>query len=89
MPEINDIPPVKTEEFVPKEVDLDSPEMTPDEIANSPFAKMFKGGATKEDLRHFINNCLTPIIHECKRAEMVAKRSSRRFMDSITGKRSD
>lgn len=89
MTEINSIPPVSPQEITPQEVDLESPVSSKDEISNSPFSRMFKGGATKEELRHFINNCLYPIIHECKRSEIVAKRASKRFLASITGKRYD
>ncbi len=92
MTEINGITPpqeIIPQEIIPQEVNLDSPVSSKDEMSNSPFAKMFKGGATKEELRHFINNCLYPIIQECRRSEMVAKRASKRFLASITGNRCD
>ncbi len=89
MTEINNLPPVTTQEFVPQEIHLESPGSSKDEMSDSPFARMFKGGATKEELRHFINNCLYPIIQECKKSEAAAKRASRRFLAQVTGKRYD
>lgn len=92
MTEISKISSSLPQEIVPEEVALEetpgaiSPE---DEMSNSPFAQMFRGGATKEELRHFINNCLYTIIQECKRAQASAKRASRRFLADVTGKRYD
>lgn len=69
-------------------VHLEAPSSQPvDEISHSPFAEMFPGGATKEELRHFINNCLYSIIRECKRAQESAKRAAKRFLCDVTGKR--
>lgn len=87
MTEINPTSSSEPIEFTPQEINLDTPESSKDEMSNSPFARMFRGGATKEELRHFINNCLYPIIHECKRSEIVAKRASKRFLASLTGQR--
>ena len=80
--------------LAPKPVQTASTDSAPvsapeDELSNSPFAQMFRGGATKEELRHFINNCLHTIIQECKRSEASAKRASRRFLASVTGRRYD
>lgn len=90
MSEINNLPPLVPQTITPPEVSLESVEVSSgDELSNSPFAQMFRGGATKEELRHFINNCLYAIIQECKRADAAAKRSSRRFLCSVTGRRYD
>ncbi|MES2198664.1 MAG: hypothetical protein V4489_00645 [Chlamydiota bacterium] len=90
MTEINNISSaIPQAEIIPQEVTLESPSSPGDEMSNSPFAKMFAGGATKEQLRHFINNCLYPIINECKKAQAAAKRANRRFLADVTGKRYD
>lgn len=82
-----------TPEILPQEVPLtevsvDGPSSTAaqDDLSNSPFAQMFRGGATQEELRQFLNNCLYAIAHECKRAEAASKRASKRFLCSVTGR---
>ena len=90
MPEISSLPPLAPQTQVPPEVSLESPAVSSeDELSNSPFAQMFRGGATKEELRHFINNCLYTIIQECKRADAAAKRAARRYLCDVTGRRYD
>ncbi|MBS0627385.1 MAG: hypothetical protein JSS09_04165 [Verrucomicrobia bacterium] len=90
MPEISSISPLSPQTVSHPEVTLESPAVSPDdEISNSPFSQMFRGGATKEELRHFINNCLYTIIQECKRADAAAKRASRRYLCAVTGRRYD
>jgi hypothetical protein len=82
-------PEIIPQELPPTEVSLDGPSSASaqDDISNSPFAQMFKGTVTKDELRQFINNCLYAIAHECKRAEASAKRASRKFLCAVTGKK--
>ncbi len=88
MLEINNVPSSISPPLIQEEAHLEAPSSSPgDEISHSPFAQMFPGGATKEELRHFINNCLYSIIQECKRAQAAAKRASKRFLCDVTGKR--
>ena len=90
MSEINNLPPLIPQTITSPDITLESPAVAPEaELSNSPFAKMFREGATKEELRHFINNCLYAIIQECKRADAAAKRSSRRLLCAATGRRYD
>jgi len=89
MSQIDDLPPVSPEPVTPREVDLEPPAVDNTDMSNSPFAQMFRGGATKEELRHFLNNCLYAIAQECKRSEASAKRAGRRFLAAVTGRRYD
>lgn len=81
-------PEITSYEPPPTEVSLDAPSSASaqDDISNTPFAQMFRGGATREELRQFLNNCLYAIAHECKRAEAASKRASKKFLCSITGR---
>ncbi len=58
----------------------------PQDISNSPFAKMFPGGATKEDLQGFIDNCLKMLVTEMKRADERWKKSQKRLRQIMEGK---
>lgn len=61
--------------------------MTPNQdISNSPFAKMFRGGATQKDLQGFIDNCLKMLITEMKRADERWKKNQRRLKQIMEGK---
>ena len=59
------------------------------DISNSPFAKMFPGGASKEDLQGFIDNCLRMLVTEMKRADERWKKSQKRLRQIMEGKRPD
>ena len=56
------------------------------DVSNSPFAKMFPGGASKEDLQGFIDNCLKMLVTEMKRADERWKRSQKRLKQVMEGK---
>lgn len=63
-----------------------APEELTEEMSNSPFAKMFPLGATKKDLKAFIDNCLKMLVYEIKRADERAKKAQERMRKSIEGK---
>lgn len=57
-----------------------------EEMSNSPFARMFPLGATKKEVKTFIDNCLKMIIYEIKRADERAKKAQERMRKMIEGR---
>lgn len=55
-------------------------------LSNSPFAAMFRGGATVEELQQFINGCLKMISREIKRTQERWEKSQRRMRQMMEGK---
>ena len=66
------------------------PESTPqelsEEMSNSPFARMFPLGATKKEVKTFVDNCLRMLIYEIKRADERAKKAQERMRKMIEGR---
>jgi len=58
---------------------------TDPKLSNSPFAAMFKGGATVEELQQFINGCLKMVAREIKRTQERWEKSQRRMRQIMDG----
>jgi hypothetical protein len=72
------------------ELQLESQSETPQEdMSDSPFAKMFRGGATKEQVRQFINLFLKNMVLQFKKSDEIWKRAQKRMRDVIDGKKLD
>lgn len=54
-------------------------------MSNSPFAAMFKGGATPEDVQKFVNGMLRTIAREIKRTQEKWEKSQRRIKRIMAG----
>jgi hypothetical protein len=63
-----------------------APQELTEEMSNSPFARMFPLGASKKDLKAFVDNCLKMLVYEIKRADERAKKAQERMRKSIEGK---
>lgn len=60
-----------------------------EDMSNSPFAQMFRGGATKEQVRQFINMFLKNMVIQFKKSDEAWKRAQKRMRDVIDGKKLD
>ncbi|MBM3198926.1 MAG: hypothetical protein FJZ58_06730 [Chlamydiae bacterium] len=58
-------------------------------LSKSPFAAMFRGGATVEELQQFIDGCLKMVAREIKRAQERWEKSQRRMRQMMEGKLPD
>jgi hypothetical protein len=73
------------------DVNMQPPESpaSEEDMSNSPFAQMFRGGATKQQVKQFINLFLKNVVLQIKKSDEVWKRSQKRLRDVIDGKKLD
>ena len=94
------IPPPSSSESPPPPPSLPSVEMPPlpggafppqekKVLSNSPFAAMFGGVATPEEVQKFIDGCLRMIVREIKRAQDRWEKTQRRMRQMMEGKLPD
>ncbi len=59
------------------------------DLSNSPFAKMFRGGATQAELKKFIEQYMQMMITEFKRSTERWKKAQKQLRNAIEGRRLD
>ena len=60
-----------------------------DKMSKSPFAAMFKGGATHEEVSKFVNSCLMTIAREIKRTQERWEKNQKRLRRIMAGQNPD
>ncbi len=59
------------------------------DLSNSPFAKMFRGGATQAELKKFIEQYMQMMITEFKRSTDRWKKAQKQIRNAMEGRRLD
>lgn len=54
-------------------------------LSNSPWAKMFPSGATKEELTQFINTFMKDLISQMNHQDEIHKKNMREIREKIEG----
>ncbi len=66
---------------------IDSP--LENDLSDSPFSKMFRGGATQAELKKFIEQYMQMMITEFKRSTERWKKAQKQIRNAMEGRRLD